>query len=265
MSIPILVTNDDGIHAEGIQALSQALFQSGKDYKLFIVAPDHERSAVGHAITMHRPLRVTEVSFMHNPELLGWSINGTPSDCVKLAVEALLEKTPAMVISGINRGSNMGNDVLYSGTVSAAVEGIVMGLPALAVSLAEGGTGEDFIRGAEFVSSLLPHLLENPPPRGTLLNINIPPCRGKGFKGVKVTRLGKRLYRNSFDRRVDPRGMTYYWLAGDLVEENEVEESDVRAILDGYISITPVHLNLTNTSFIPVLEKIIDSFRLEFR
>jgi len=257
MAIDILVTNDDGIYAEGIQVLSQTLFESAAGYNLFIVAPDHERSAVGHAITMHRPLRVQEACFMHNRKLVGWSVNGTPSDCVKLAVEAILEQKPRLVISGINRGSNLGTDVLYSGTVSAAVEGIILGIPSVAVSLTEGGASENFQYAARFVEKLIPFLLAEPLPAGTLLNINVPPYNG-GIKGIRVTRLGTRRYRNSFDKRVDPRGMIYYWLAGELVEGEEEDDSDVRAILDGYISLTPVHFNLTNSAAIPHLQKLID-------
>jgi len=262
MPTSILVTNDDGIYAEGIQILSQTLSESGAGYNLYIVAPDHEQSAVGHAITMHRPLRVKELRFLHNQEMLAWSVNGTPSDCVKLAVEAILDCKPRLVISGINRGSNLGTDVLYSGTVSAAVEGIIFGIPALAVSLTGGGNNEDFIYAARFITSLIPHILEKPLPEGTLLNINVPPY-GTGIKGVRVTRLGVRRYRNSFDKRVDPRGRIYYWLAGELVEDEEEEDSDVRAILDGYISITPVHFNLTNSCVISELQKVIDTAELK--
>ena len=174
MNRSLLITNDDGIYAEGIQLLGQALFDCDAGYDLAIVAPNHEQSAVGHAITMHRPLRVHEARFLHNPELVGWSVNGTPSDCVKLAVEAILPQKPDLVISGINRGGNLGTDVIYSGTVSAAVEGIILGIPAVAVSLMEGGTEKDFKYAAAFVRDLVPRLLENRLPRGTILNINVP-------------------------------------------------------------------------------------------
>lgn len=255
MPIKLLVTNDDGIYADGIQLLSKVLFESGR-FSLQIAAPDHERSAVGHAITMHRPLRVEQVNFLHNPKLTGWSVNGTPSDCVKLAVEALLEERPDLVISGINRGSNLGTDVLYSGTVSAAVEGVILGLPAVAVSLTGGGQSEDFVRAAEFVCQLIPPLFEAGLPEGTLLNINVPPgCTA--LKGARITRLGTRRYRNSFDRRTDPRGLVYYWLAGELVEGEDEADSDVRAIKEGYISITPLQFNLTNDAMIPDLQKML--------
>ena len=255
MAIKNLVTNDDGIQAEGIQLLSMVLFEDGR-YRIMIVAPDHERSAVGHAITMHRPLRVEQVNFLHNPALKGWSVNGTPSDCVKLAVEALLEEKPDLVISGINRGSNLGTDVLYSGTVSAAVEGVILGLPAVAISLTGGKESSDFIRAAEFIRDLIPPLMDAGLPGGTLLNINVPPG-GNSIRGTRATRLGTRRYRNSFDRRTDPRGLTYYWLAGELVEEEEEANSDVRAVGEGYISVTPIHFNLTNDAMIPDLEKLI--------
>ncbi|MFY9258337.1 MAG: 5'/3'-nucleotidase SurE [Dethiobacteria bacterium] len=259
MPVKLLITNDDGIYAEGIQLLSKVLFESGR-YRLKIVAPDHERSAVGHAITMHRPLRVEQARFLHNPELTGWSVNGTPSDCVKLAVEALLDERPDLIISGINRGSNLGTDVLYSGTVSAAVEGIILGLPAVAVSLTEGDESQDFIYAAEFICDLIPQLIAEGLPEGTMLNINVPPG-SSAIKGARATRLGTRRYRNSFDRRIDPRGMIYYWLAGELIEGEEEENSDVQAIRDGYISITPVHFNLTNEAIIPDLQKMLSRIK----
>lgn len=260
MTTSILITNDDGIYAEGIQLLSQILFESGR-YRLTIVAPDHERSAVGHAITMHRPLRVEQAHFLHNPALTGWAVNGTPSDCVKLAVEALLQEKPALIISGINRGSNLGTDVLYSGTVSAAVEGVILGVPAVAVSLTETGNSEDFVLAAEFIRDLVPHLPAKGLPEGTLLNINVPPGGGRD-KGARITRLGTRRYRNSFDRRIDPRGLIYYWLAGELIEGEEAENSDVRAVHEGYISITPVHFNLTNDAIIPALSTMLSSLKM---
>lgn len=257
MAETILITNDDGVFAEGIQVLCQTLFPPPENlrYDILVVAPNHEQSAVGHAITMHRPLRAEKIRFLHNPELEGWSVNGTPSDCVKLAVEAILPEKPRLVISGINRGSNLGTDVLYSGTVSAAVEGIILGIPSLAVSLTEG---DDFSYGAGFIHRLLPHILKSRIPSGTLLNINIPAGGAHDIKGVKATVLGRRRYRNVFERRTDPRGRVYYWLAGELVEEKNGEGTDVQAVMDRYISITPVCFNLTNDDFLPELTKIVD-------
>ncbi len=253
----ILVTNDDGIHAEGIQRLCQALYESAENYRLSIIAPERERSAIGHAITMHKPLRVLEVSFLHNPALKGWSVNGTPSDCVKLAVEAILEDKPDLVISGINRGSNLGTDVLYSGTVSAAVEGLLLGIPSVAVSLTGSGDSHSFDYAARYLCTIIPKLLEGGIESSTLVNINIP-GDVENIKGARVTSLGTRRYKNAFEKRVDPRGMHYYWLAGELVEDDpEEENSDTRMVREGYISVTPVHFQLTDTSAIPLLEKLI--------
>lgn len=259
----ILITNDDGIYAEGIQRLSQCLYENSDRYKLSIVAPDRERSAIGHAITMHRPLLVDEVSYMHNPELTGWCVNGTPSDCVKLALEAILEEKPDLVISGINRGSNLGTDVLYSGTVSAAVEGLIMGIPSIAVSLTGNGDSNSFDFAGQFICRLFPLLLEADLPISTLININIP-TDVENIKGIRATRLGNRRYRNTFEKRIDPRGRVYYWLAGELVDdEDEAEDVDTRAVRDGYISITPIHFPLTNENVLPELKNILEKMPLK--
>jgi 5'-nucleotidase len=257
----ILITNDDGIHAAGIQHLSQTLYENG-GYKLSVVAPDRERSAVGHAITMHRPLRVEEVTFLHNPDLKGWSVNGTPSDCVKLAVEAIFEDKPDLVISGINQGSNLGTDVLYSGTVSAAVEGLIMDIPSLAVSLTEHGDSYSYRFASRFICRLIQGLFKNRTLPVTLLNVNIP-ADVDNIKGAKVTSLGKRRYRNIFDKRTDPRGMIYYWLAGELVEDDpEDDDNDTRAVRDGCISVTPIQFSLTNHAVMTELSRVVDAVAL---
>jgi len=258
----ILVTNDDGIHAEGIQYLSQVLQKEGHNLKLSIVAPDRERSAIGHAITMHQPLRVEKISFMHNRELSGWSVNGTPSDCVKLAVEAILESKPDLVISGINRGSNLGTDVLYSGTVSAAVEGLIIGIPSVAVSLTDRGEEKNYLYAARFISNLIPELLESGIEPHTLININIP-VNTDQIKGVRITSLGNRRYRNIFDRRIDPRGSIYYWMAGEVVDDDpEDDHSDTKAIRENYISVTPVCFRLTDFEAMPKLHKMLTNVQL---
>lgn len=259
----ILITNDDGIHAEGIQHLAETLYRCNDNYRLTIVAPDHERSAVGHGITMHRPLRVAKVSYLHNPNLTCWAVNGTPSDSVKLAVEAILDSKPDLVISGINRGSNLGTDVLYSGTVSAAVEGLIMGIPSIAVSLTGIGTGRCYLYAADFISRFIPLLVKSDIPASTLININVPETVD-AIKGARVTRLGNRRYRNTFDKRFDPRGLIYYWLAGELVEDDpEESDSDTRAIRDGYISVTPIHFQLTNREIMPVLAQLISGIKTD--
>ena len=262
-ALHILITNDDGIHAEGIQILSQVLHQEEQGYRLSIIAPDRERSAVGHAITMHQPLRVEKLSFIHNRELSGWAVNGTPSDCVKLAVEAILEDKPDLVISGINRGSNLGTDVLYSGTVSAAVEGLIMGIPSIAVSLTDRGEEKDFLYAARFIKNLFPALLNSDIQASTLININVP-VNTDQVKGARITSLGTRRYKNIFDQRIDPRGSVYYWLAGELVDDDpENADSDTRAIRENYISITPVRFSLTDREAMSDLEILLNKIPFE--
>ncbi|MEW5921007.1 MAG: 5'/3'-nucleotidase SurE [Bacillota bacterium] len=251
----ILITNDDGIHAEGIQILGETLLQ-GDDIDLYIAAPDRERSATGHAITMHRPLRAEEMKFLHNSRLKGWSINGTPADCVKLAVEYLMPRKPDLVISGINRGANLGTDVLYSGTVSAAIEATILGVPAFAVSLTVY-ENPDFRFAANFLLRLIKMLAGQDLPEKTLLNINVPGVARREIAGVAVTHLGLRQYRNAFQKRIDPRGRNYFWMAGEIDESGDEEKgSDVYAVKRGYISITPVHFDLTNYRLIEELQKI---------
>ena len=252
----VLLTNDDGIYAEGIQALAEALIQD-ENIDLYLAAPDHERSATGHAITMHRPIRAEEVKFLHNSTLKGWSVNGTPSDCVKLAVEFLMPQRPDLVISGINSGSNLGTDVLYSGTVSAAIEAIILGIPAMAVSLTDQ-KDPDFRFAANFTLRLLKMVSSSKLPDNTLLNINVPGKTRKEIAGVAVTRLGLRHYRNAFQERIDPRGKRYFWLAGEVVksDEGEASDTDVAAVQNSFISVTPVHFDLTNYKLLKELREI---------
>ena len=255
----LLITNDDGIHAEGIQTLVRVIMENYANWRLSVIAPDRERSAVGHAITMHKPLRVEEIPFSFNEKLKGYAVNGTPSDCVKLAVEAILEEKPDLVISGINRGSNLGTDVLYSGTVSAAVEGTILGIPSIAMSLTGSGSRDDFIYAALFAAALIPALVAGKLDKATLININVP-VDTASIRGVRVTSLGNRRYCNAFEKRTDPRGMIYYWMAGEAVDDDcDLTESDTKAIRDSYISVTPLHLQLTNRAAMPKLQEIIDN------
>lgn len=257
----ILITNDDGIHAEGIQTLCQVIAEEHPDIRLSIIAPDRERSAIGHAITMHKPLRVEEINLAINNEVRGYSVNGTPSDCVKLAVEAILDTKPDLVISGINRGSNLGTDVLYSGTVSAAVEGLILGIPSVAVSLTGNGESRAFRYAGQVISQMIPRLLAGSIEAATLVNVNVP-VKVDQIKGIKVTCLGTRRYQNAFEKRTDPRGMHYYWMAGDLVDDDfEGDDCDTRAVREGYISVTPIHFQLTNKAAMPALEKIIQELQ----
>lgn len=253
----VLVTNDDGIGAEGIKCLGEALAKNNQHFELSVIAPDRERSATGHAITMHKPLRAEMVYLDEENSIKGWAVNGTPSDCVKLGVEAILEHTPDFIISGINHGSNLGTDVLYSGTVSAAVEGYIMGIPALAVSLTGKGSRDDFCFAADFINRFLPLLADFKQKTTPLININVP---GKtcAVKGVRVTSLGRRRYRNAFEKRVDPRGMHYYWMAGEVVDDDpEAPDSDTKAIRDHYISVTPICFNLTDRQAMVKLESLV--------
>lgn len=250
----ILISNDDGIQAEGINELRCFLQEENE---LFIVAPDRERSATGHKITLHRPLRVKEWSYP-GTQVKGWAVDGTPADCVKLGLEALLPYPPALVISGINIGPNLGTDVLYSGTVSAAVEGIINGIPAIAISLASYKS-RDFFYSGKLIKELVSRLGDELP-RRTLLNINIPPGTPRG---IKITRLGHRRYINIFDKRTDPRGRVYFWMAGEPFDLDEDDpDTDVWAIKKGYISITPVHFDLTDYKVIDQLKTMFKKIRV---
>ncbi|MGQ9496955.1 MAG: 5'/3'-nucleotidase SurE [Desulfotomaculales bacterium] len=246
----LLLANDDGIFAEGLSILRRVMEEIAE--AVYVVAPDRERSGAGHAITVHRPLRVREVEFQ-NEKSKGWVVDGTPADCVKLGLENLLDTRPDMVIAGINYGPNLGTDVLYSGTVSAAVEGIINDLPAIAVSLASHTPGADYSFAVAFVRELVPLVLEHGLPPGTLLNVNVPPGEPRG---VKVTRLGNLRYVNVIDKRTDPRGRTYFWMAGEpLSPDSDDTDTDIGAVKQGYISITPVQIDLTNHCFIKELRK----------
>lgn len=238
----ILISNDDGIFADGIIVLRERLEKVDEIKRIYVVAPDRERSAIGHGITMHRPLRAKEVKY-GSPKSAGWSVDGTPADCVKLALEELLEDPPDLVVSGINQGANLGTDVLYSGTVSAAVEAVISGCPAVAVSLTSY-KNHDYTEAADFTARLVLAVKREGLPPGTLLNVNVPPGRPAG---IKVVRLGNMRYVNIFDRRTDPRGRVYYWMAGEVCDlEDNCPDTDVGANGQGCITVTPVQIDLTN-------------------
>ena len=244
-----LVSNDDGIYADGIKALRRALEQLGE---VIVVAPDRERSASGHGITIHRPLRTKLIKYKSGSSL-GYAVDGTPADCVKLGLEALVEEPPDLVISGINLGPNLGTDVLYSGTVSAAFEGIINHVPAIAVSL-NTWAEPDFAHAAQFITEYIPHVLKHRPPPGVMLNINVP--HGIRPKGIRVTKLGNRRYIDVVDRRTDPRGRVYFWMAGEPENIDEHDsETDVNAVKEGYVSVTPVQIDVTNYQYISKLKE----------
>ncbi|MGI5942753.1 MAG: 5'/3'-nucleotidase SurE [Pelotomaculaceae bacterium] len=247
----ILISNDDGIQSKGINQLRMDL-ELEQENEIYVVAPDRERSATGHKITMHRPLRVKEWSYPDS-KTIGWAVDGTPADCVKLGLEALLPGPPDLVISGINQGPNLGTDVLYSGTVSAAIEGTINGLPAIAVSLASWES-HDFSFSGKLVRELIAKLKGELSPH-TLLNINLPPGLPRG---IRVTRLGHRRYVNIFDKRTDPRGRVYFWMAGEPFDVDEDDpDTDVFAVKEGYASITPVHFDLTDYPYRDKLKKMV--------
>ncbi|ODA40584.1 5'/3'-nucleotidase SurE [Desulfosporosinus sp. BG] len=235
----ILLTNDDGYNALGIQTLYRTL-RSQTNHDISIVAPGGQRSATGHSITLFQPLFLTE----HNLDghLKGYSVSGTPSDCVKLAIQGELISKPDLLISGINHGSNLGTDIFYSGTVSAAMEGVLLGVPSLAISLASLEC-TDFEPAAAYLAEQLDFIVQHH--RAGLVNINIPGKPQTEWRGLKVTKLSKAVYENVFERRVDPRGRTYYWQSGNLAQDLEME-TDLRAIQEDYISITPMHSDLTD-------------------
>ncbi len=236
-----MLTNDDGIFAPGLIALIRA-FRRVADFQLWVVAPDQERSGTGHAITVHHPLMVEEVDLEYGER--GWAVSGTPADCVKLAVEAIMAQRPHLVVSGVNLGPNVGADIFYSGTVSAAIEGALMGLPAIAVSLAARGEAR-YDLAARFAVRLTELVLERGMPPGTLLNVNVPSLDPHQIAGVRVTRMEARQYRNEFDRRVDPRGRVYYWMSGEVVPPEGDGEVDSTALRDNMISVTPLQVDLT--------------------
>jgi 5'-nucleotidase len=248
----ILISNDDGVFAQGIRTLANTLALAG--HEVTVVAPDRERSATGHGLTLHQPIRAQIIEGIFEPPVTAWSCSGTPSDCVKLALNAIVAHQPDFVLSGINHGSNLGTDILYSGTVSAAMEGTIEGITSIAFSLTSY-TSKEFQGAANFALRLITQLKEKPLAEVTLLNVNIPAVAEHKFAGVKITRQGLRRYLESFEKRVDPRGKSYYWLAGELVEELEQPEhiylppdlpTDVQANKENYITITPLQYNLTD-------------------
>lgn len=243
----LLVTNDDGVAAPGIHALVQEL---SKIAEIVVVAPDSEKSAVGHAITLSDPIRVS--CFKKGNNWVGHAVSGTPSDCVKIAVGALLERRPDMVISGINLGSNAGINVIYSGTVSAATEGTILGIPSIAVSLATY-TDPIFEPAARFAAKMVKIVLSRGLPERTLLNINVPNLPEDEIKGVRITRQGMANFAETFDKRVDPRNRVYYWMDGKKEELLMDDDVDDEAIKNGFISITPVKYDLTNYEVIDTL------------
>ncbi|GBE02750.1 5'-nucleotidase SurE [bacterium BMS3Abin08] len=243
----IFVTNDDGIQSQGLTALYRAMQEVGDAY---IVAPDREKSAVSHALTMHRPLRAEKL------EDHIYTVNGTPTDCVVVAVEKVLPRTPDILISGINRGANLGDDISYSGTVSAAIEGTLFNIPSVAIStVSTDGKSFHFDTAASFAIRLIRYTLSRGLPQDTLLNVNVPNIPQEEIKGVKFTRQGKRVYDNAIHETFDPWGKQHFWIGGGTPSWQEGNDTDFNAVSGGYISITPIHLDLTNYDTLESLKK----------
>jgi 5'-nucleotidase len=241
----ILVTNDDGVHSPGILALYMAMKKLGDAY---IVAPDRERSAAGHSLTLHRPLKAEEIR-----EKV-FSVNGTPTDCVTLGINKLLSRKPDLVVSGINKGGNLGDDITYSGTVSAAIEGTIFGIPSIAFSLISD-KHYHYDTAIFFATKIASYVLEHSLPFDTLLNVNFPNIGKEGIKGIKITRQGKRIYENSIQETFNPWGEKYYWIGGGRAFWEHGDEADMEAVQQNYISISPIHLDLTNHNALTFLRE----------
>lgn len=253
----ILISNDDGIAANGIRALTEEL---AKTHNVYVIAPDRERSAAGHSLTLHTPLRVEELDEGKNGAKRTWVTTGTPGDCVKIGINAILEsdEQPDLVISGINHGPNLGADILYSGTVSCAMEGAMLGVPSIAVSLATMNADyEDFKFPARFVDALLKKLETFKFPPKCILNVNIPKLEADDIAGVAITELGRKMFTDAYEKRIDPRGKVYYWMAGELITEPADAKTDLAAVRNNKISITPVTYEMTRTETIQDLDKIL--------
>jgi 5'-nucleotidase len=240
MSFHVLISNDDGIDAPGILAL---VLEMKKIASVTVVAPDRQQSAVGHAITMNYPLRA--LPFRKNGEFFGYAVDGTPADAVKLGVRFLLKEKPDLLMSGINHGSNTAINILYSGTVSAATEGTVLGIPSIAVSLTTHDQA-DFSYAAKFAARLAGRVVENGLPQGTLLNVNVPAVPEEKISGVRVTRQGNSSWEDTFDVRRDPAGREYFWLTGSMAIRDTDPETDQIAVRENFISVTPIHYELTD-------------------
>ena len=247
----ILITNDDGIYADGIIELAKSI---SKIANVYVVAPESQRSATGHAITIHSPIMVHKIEMGEN--IKSYAISGTPADCVKVGIEGLFKDINIdLVLSGINNGSNLGTDVIYSGTVSAALEGFILNKPSIAISYDEVNVKREIYKDA---SKYVVNLVENIKDKldllnDCILNVNIPNTK---IKGSKITKLGQRNYDNAMVEKINPFGQKYYWIGGKLMELDQDEDSDIACVKDGYISITPINIEMTNLRKFELLKDI---------
>ncbi|MBF0693889.1 MAG: 5'/3'-nucleotidase SurE [Flavobacterium sp.] len=237
----ILVTNDDGITAPGVRKLISIMSELGT---VVVVAPDKPQSAMGHAITINNTLYLNQLS-PENAEITEYSCSGTPVDCVKMAVSEILREKPDLCVSGINHGSNSSINIIYSGTMSAAVEAGIEGIPAIGFSLADFDWNADFDQAEPFVRKIATEVLKNGLPEGVLLNVNIPKLKKEEIKGIKVCRQAKAQWVEKFDKRQSPGGRNYYWLTGEFVNQDKGEDTDEWALDNGFVSVVPVQFDLT--------------------
>jgi 5'-nucleotidase len=243
----ILLSNDDGVNAPGLAALRKEVASLGR---AVVVAPDREMSAASHSLTVHVPLRANRVA----DDVI--KVEGTPTDCVLLAVQHLLTECPDLVVSGINRGPNLGNDVTYSGTVAAAMEGTLLGIPSIAVSLDRSEDGEyDYGFAAAVAREIAVLVLERGLPEGTLLNVNVPNRPREEIKGIAVARLGKQIYEESIVKKRDPRGRRYYWIGGHVSTWTVEPDTDLAIVADGWVAVTPIELDLTDYGALEALSE----------
>ncbi|HEY3126467.1 MAG TPA: 5'/3'-nucleotidase SurE [Candidatus Limnocylindria bacterium] len=246
----ILITNDDGIDSDALPPLSDALSKLGD---VDVIVPERNWSGASHSITLFRPLRVRATKLRNGHA--AFMTDGSPTDCVRLAVLGFLKHRPDIVVSGINRGANMGDDITYSGTVAAAMEGLLSNIPSIAISIGAFGADIDFGPAASFAALLARNILDRGLAPDTLLNVNVPPLPRAQIAGVEVTRLGKRSYRDQLVERLDPYGNPYYWVGGPAVSEEAEAGTDVAAMLAGRISVTPIALDLTNHALLEELAR----------
>jgi 5'-nucleotidase len=237
----ILVTNDDGVSAPGIRALIDVMSEIGE---VVVVAPDKPQSAMGHAITINSTLYLNKIS-KENDAITEYSCSGTPVDCVKLAVNEILKKKPDLCVSGVNHGSNSSINVIYSGTMSAAVEAGIEGIPAIGFSLLDYDWNADFETIKSYIRKIALEVLENGMPKDVVFNVNFPKLQKEAIKGIKICRQAKAMWLEKFDKRITPQGKDYYWLAGEFVNLDKGEDTDEWALANGYISVVPVQFDLT--------------------
>lgn len=248
----ILVTNDDGIQAKGIRELVRAVLPLGR---VVVVAPDRAMSGMGHAVTINDVLKMEAVSFAVPGVEAAWQTTGTPVDCVKLAIYEILGKKPDILVSGINHGSNASINVIYSGTMSAAVEGAVENIPSIGFSLLNHHPDADFSKCADVVSTMVRHVLDKGLPSGTCLNVNIPDAEGTPLKGIKICRQSAGFWEDAFDKRTSPSGGTYYWMTGKFTNPDHGQDTDEWALRNGFVSVVPTQFDLTAHHAISILNQ----------